>query len=445
MTLAAEKLWQQRDFRIAWSAGFVNDTGDWVLNVALPIFVFIETGSGSATALLFVCQLLVSALLGPFGGAIVDRFDLRRCLVATNLMQAFAVLPLLAVSSDRIWPAYVVVVSQAVLTQVNNPANVALVPRVVPSDRLTEGNAAMAASASLARLLGAPIGGILVAWGGLGPIILIDAASFAIVAVSLLFLRADTSPRTDTDPSQSAGVRAGLRVVRSNSPLTQLLSIHGIAQIAQGGFVVLFVVFMIEVLGDDGTALGLVRGTMAVGAVVGSVLIGRLARRVNATDLYGVGLAGMGIVSALFWNAPSISTALPVYMVLFALSGIPGSAVSVGLLTTIQTRAPSHAIGRVVGLMGTAEAVGSAIGAIAAGALIDHVQLRPLLNAQAAVYVLTGILAVSLMRETKGARFDSGRREDPDSHIATSHKTRTDIATSRFGAVDGLAARPKLR
>ncbi len=49
MTTPPVPLWRQRDFRIAWSAGFVNDTGDWVLNVALPIFVFIETGSGSAT------------------------------------------------------------------------------------------------------------------------------------------------------------------------------------------------------------------------------------------------------------------------------------------------------------------------------------------------------------------------------------------------------------
>lgn len=390
-------LWRQRDFRIAWSAGFVNDTGDWVLIVALPIFVFVETGSGSATALLFVCQLLVGAVLGPLGGVIVDRLDLRRCLVATNLAQAVAVLPLLAVSHDTVWPAYAVVIAQAVLTQVNNPANVALIPRVVHPDRLTEGNAALAASASLARLLGAPIGGLLVAWGGLGPIVVIDATSFVVVAGSLSLLRADTCPHPDPDTDGGAGVRAALRTVRNRPPLALLLSIHGAAQIAQGGFVVLFVAFMIDVLGDDGAELGLIRGTMAIGALFGAVLIGRLAHHVRPTALYSAGLVGMGVVSALFWNAPAVSTDLVVYIVLFMASGVPGSAVSVGLFTTIQTCSPAHTIGRVVGLMGTSEAIGSAIGAIAAGTLIDRVPLRPLLNAQAAIYLTTGVLAAAFL------------------------------------------------
>lgn len=404
MTEAPRSLWRQRDFRIAWAAGFINDTGDWVLTVALPIFVFVETGSGSATALLFVFQLLVGAVIGPLGGVLVDRWDLRRCLIVTNLAQAIAVLPLLAVSTDRIWPAYVVVVAQAVLTQVNNPANVALVPWVVGRDQLTAGNAALAASASLARLLGAPIGGLLVAWRGLGPIVVIDALSFATVALSLSFLRADTSPRRASDSDERAGVRAGFRAVRSHQPLTALLSIQGVSQIAQGGFVVLFVAFMVEVLGDDGSGLGLIRGTMAIGALVGSMLIGRLATLIDPAALYSAGLIGMGISSALFWNAPTVTTALPVYVILFALSGLPGSAVSVGLFTMIQTHSPVHAIGRVVGLMGTAQAVGSACGAIASGLLVDHVSLRPLLNAQAAIYVATGFLSLRVIAQRSTGR-----------------------------------------
>lgn len=87
-------------------------------------------------ALLFVCQLVIGALLGPVGGAIVDRVDLRRCLVATNLAQAVTILPLVAVTPGRIWPAYIVVAVQAALTQVNNPANVALLPRLVEGDEL---------------------------------------------------------------------------------------------------------------------------------------------------------------------------------------------------------------------------------------------------------------------------------------------------------------------
>ena len=96
--------WRRRDFRIAWAAGLINNTGDWVLLVALPVYVFVETKSGATTAFLFVAQLLAGAMMGPIGGALVDRWDLKHSLIGTNLAQAATVLPLLAVSADRIWP-----------------------------------------------------------------------------------------------------------------------------------------------------------------------------------------------------------------------------------------------------------------------------------------------------------------------------------------------------
>ena len=394
---ARPALWRGHDFRIAWSAGFVNDTGDWVLTVALPVFVFVETGSGASTAILFVCQLLAGALLGPIGGSLVDRWNLRRCLIATNVAQAVVVLPLLAVDGQRIWPAYLVMAAQSALTQLNNPANVALLPRVVAGDQLTSANSALAASASLARLIGAPLGGVLVASGGLGPVVLLDAVSFLAVAGALVFLRSDTDPARNGDEHHPPGVRAGLRAARAHPPLTRLISLHGAAQLAQGAFVVLFVVFVVDALGDDGSRLGVIRGTMAVGALIGSAAIGRLANRVNPTVLFAGGLLGMGAVSMAFWNAPSFSTALWVYVTLFACSGIAGAALTVGLFTTIQTRSPRETIGRIVGLMGSLEAIGITTGALVAGTLVDHVPLRLLLDIQALIYVATGTLAFLLV------------------------------------------------
>jgi MFS family permease len=113
--------WRTRDFRLVWCGGFVNDIGDWLLMVALPVYVFIQSGSGSATAILFVVELVAALVLGPVGGSLVDRWDLRRTLIVTNLAQAVTLVPLLAVTGDRIWPAYLVVGAQAMLTQINNP------------------------------------------------------------------------------------------------------------------------------------------------------------------------------------------------------------------------------------------------------------------------------------------------------------------------------------
>lgn len=390
-----QPLWRRRDVRIAWTAGFVNDTGDWVLFVGLPAYVFVETGSGATTALLFVCQVVIGALFGPVGGAIVDRVDLRQCLIVTNLAQAATILPLVTVTPDRIWPAYIVVGVQSALTQVNNPANVALLPRLVEGHELTRANAALGAAASLARLLGAPLGGLFVAWRGLDLIVLFDATTFALVAAAVPFIRADTSPLPHAD-GHDRDLSAGWRAVRANPPLTEMFGLHAFSQIAQGGFVVLFVAFVVETLDDEGGGLGLIRGTMAIGSLVGAAIITRVAHRVDPPVLYGGGLVGMGLVSLLFWNAPTVTTALWVYVVLFAMSGIPGSAMSVGFVTTVQTAGPAHALGRVSGLMGTADAIGTAAGSIATGLLIDSLPLRWLVNAQAAIYLVAGAVAVAL-------------------------------------------------
>ena len=305
------------------------------------------------------------------------------------------ILPLVTVTPDRIWPAYVVVVVQAALTQVNNPANVALLPRLVEGDELTRANAALGAASSLARLIGAPLGGLFVAWRGLDPIVVFDATTFALVAAAVLFVRADTSPVPHAD-GHDRDLRGGWRAVHANPPLTEMFGLHAFSQIAQGGFVVLFVAFVVETLDDDGSGLGLIRGTMAIGALAGAAIIARVAHRIDPPVLYGGGLVGMGLVSLLFWNTPTVTTALWVYVVLFAMSGLPGSAMSVGFVTTVQTASPAHALGRVSGLMGTADAIGTATGSIATGLLIDHLPLRSLVNAQAAIYLVSGAVALSL-------------------------------------------------
>ena len=246
--------WRTRDFRLVLIGGFVNDTGDWLLLVALPVYVFIKSGSGTATAILFVVELVAALILGPVGGSLVDRWDLRRTLIATNLAQAVTLTPLLAVTGTRIWPAYLVVGAQAMLTQINNPASVALLPRVVTPDQLTVANAANSTSLSMARLVGSPLGGLAVGLGGIGAVVVIDVATFLAVAIATTLVRTDTRPiTTDTVTGDvlAGGVRAGFNAIRAQRTLRSLLLIDALGQIAQGFFLVLFVVLRLQVYETD--------------------------------------------------------------------------------------------------------------------------------------------------------------------------------------------------
>ena len=95
-------VWRNRDFMLVLGGGLVNNVGDWLLVVALPAFVYTETGSGRSTAAIVVIELVVGIACGPYGGSLADRWDLRRTIIVTNLAQAAALLPLLTVTPDRI-------------------------------------------------------------------------------------------------------------------------------------------------------------------------------------------------------------------------------------------------------------------------------------------------------------------------------------------------------
>jgi MFS family permease len=210
----------------------VNGIGDWLLELALPLYVFIETGSGTATAVVYIARLLVGVVFGPLGGSFADRWQLRDTLVGTNLLQVVALGPLLAVDSDRIWPVYVVVVAQGLISTVNDPAGFALLPRLVSDDQLVSANSALSAGASIARLIGAAAGGIAVATGGISAVAAADAATFVIgaLAAAMMSPAANQSPPGDRSSSSTdASIRTGLRELRSRPAVAALIWIQSLA------------------------------------------------------------------------------------------------------------------------------------------------------------------------------------------------------------------------
>src|SRR5689334_14379891 len=167
---------RRRDFRVLWTAGLISDAGDWLLLSSLPIFVYQLTGSALGTSVAFLVELAPAILLGPLAGHLADRWDRRRLLVGLTGVQAVALLPLLAVHDRGDLPiAYTVIVIESALFTVFEPTKNAVVPSLVSSDQLVAGNSLIGLAVNLARLVGAPLGGALLAWRSLEPVVLVDA------------------------------------------------------------------------------------------------------------------------------------------------------------------------------------------------------------------------------------------------------------------------------
>lgn len=383
----------------------VNEIGDWILELALPLYVFLETGSGPLTAAVYIVRLVVEVLCGPIGGRLADTWRLKRTLVGTNLLQAGALLPLLLVTPDRVWPVFVTVVAQGVIGSINDPASFAVLPRLVDDDRLVAANGALRGGASLARLIGAAAGGVAVEFGGMATVVAADAATFLIGAVTagLLSDRADQRPTVEPgeDPDSATvdpSIRAGLREVRATPGLTALIWARGLAFAGFGAFPLLFIVFVTETLDGDGADVGFLRASVAITGLAAAALISRHGDRIAAEDLMTVGYLGLGLLAFVVVNMPSLTTALWVYFIVYGATGFPNIASAVGVSTTAQRISPPEVLGRVGGFMAATGSLAVGLGALASGVLVEVFSARTLLNVQSGLFVLVAAIAYRFIR-----------------------------------------------
>jgi Na+/melibiose symporter-like transporter len=385
---------RERAFLRLWIAGFISEIGDWMLLVALPVFVYQLTGSAAATATTFVVALLPSLLLSPVAGVLADRWDRRRLMLGVSLVQAVALLPLLAVhDAGDLVLINVVMVAHAGLAILFEPAKNALLPTLVKPDQVAAANGLIGLNSNLARLIGASLGGVLLGFSGLAGVLLADAASFLLAALLLLRpFRADTAKREH--PPVFRAWLEGLREIRDRGPLRVMLGVVGLMAVSQGIFVVLFVVFVTDRLGGGEAEIGVLRGVQAVGGVLGGLLVGVLARRLRAGRLLGLALLVFGLISAIGWNGPYMTMAPAFYLVLFAVIGAPGVIAGAGMMSVLQLHTADETRGRVLGSFFSLNDGFQALGMMLAGVLVVPLGLTVMLNVQAGLYALAGLVAL---------------------------------------------------
>jgi MFS family permease len=383
-------------FARLWVAAFFGETAEWMLQVALPVYVFQRTGSAATTALSIVLGLLPAVLLSPVAGVVADRWNRRAVLFGVCCGLAVVALPLLA--DPGVTVVYAVLAAQAALASVFEPARNALVPELVGVEEVTGANGLMSVNGSVARLAGGWAGGALLGFGGLADVVTGYLAVLAVAAALLAKpFRRVAAPAPALSPVREPVVRAwlaGLRELTHNRRLWRTGFALVFTSLAQGMFLVLFVVYVLDVLGGSEADAGLLRGVQAVGGLAAGFALATVARRVAPAALLGWGSLGMGLLSAVIWNLASVTTALGVYVGLFVLVGAPGVVVGAGVLSEIQSAVAPDRAGRVLSTTFAAVATFTTVGALLAGTLVATTGPAVLLNVQAGVYVLAGILAL---------------------------------------------------
>lgn len=405
---SSASLWRNADFARVWWAGLVSWIGNGALFLALPVHVYAETHSTLATALVVIATALPTVLVGQVAGVLVDRLCYKRVLVATNFALTLVMLGFLAAAHAPWQVIAPIAFVQASVGQLLGPAEHALLPTLVPPERLGEANSLNALNNNLARLLGPALGGLLLAEVGFGGVIVFDAVTYLLAA--LLMLRVSAPRRTRKAASGTTSVlrewRAGLGVVRGSASLRLVFLAVALVGFGEGFISTLMAPFVAVMLGGGGRELGFVLSVQAVGGIAGAWLLARFADRVSPLHLLGWGALGSGLLLVPIFNYASVYPALWPALVLTGLAGLPFAAFGTAQLLSLQRASPPGARGRVFsasfGLFGLTQLLGMG----ASGLLGDRLGVL-VINVDAGTYLLAGV--VVLLAARRGTLQDSPR------------------------------------
>ena len=267
-------------FRLWLASDVVRTLGFAVSTVVLPILVYERTGSPVQTGLLAALRVVPYLAVGLLAGAIADRVDRKRLLIATTVVEglAMATIPLVdAVTPVPLIQIYLVTLVGSTAFVFADAAAFGALPTIVGPDRLAAANGTLLAAVSAAMIGGPAIGSLLVATIGAAPAIWVDVAGFALGALLLAGVRGEfREPRTST--TLRAHAVAGLRFVVSDRTLCALL-VAGFAQsLAIGAVAGQLVVFAVEGLGipEIDARVGWLFSAGSVGTLLAGVVFGRL-------------------------------------------------------------------------------------------------------------------------------------------------------------------------
>jgi DHA3 family macrolide efflux protein-like MFS transporter len=373
--------WARRFFTI-WSGQALSLFGSALVQFALIWWLTQESGSATVLAIAVLVGMLPQIVIGPFAGALVDRWNRRVIMIAADsLIALFSLLLayLFAAGRVQIWHVYVVMAIRALGGAFHFPAMAASTPLMVPNEHLTRINGLNQALQGVNSLAAPPVGALMLSILTTQGVLLLDVGTALLAILPLFFIPIPQPPRLagaehEAKPSLLRDVRAALTYIRS---------IPGFMAII---FMALFLNFLLvptesltpllitKHFNKGAIELGLMQSASGVGIIAGGILLsiwGGFKKKI-VTSISGI--IGLGVGVFLIGLAPANAFLL----------AILGSAV-LGLMLPIAN-GPIGALmqsivrpdmqGRVMALLNSGATAIAPLGLLVAGPFSDWLGIR---------------------------------------------------------------------
>jgi MFS family permease len=354
-------------------ASAASQIGNWLYNAALLGYVYGETRSAGWVGAATICRLVPYVLLGPFGGAIADRYPRRAVLLAGDVLRVL-VMAALAATVASAGPVALVIAFTALASAAGcaeRPAAMALLPRLVGEARLGPANALLHTVQDLGILIGPAIGAVLLRVAPTWIAFLANGGTFAISALLISTMRPDAAPAGGR-ASGVAQLAGGLRTVRMTAFAPWLIVIVAMVEFTYGAQTVQLVVYATRSLSLGNGGYGVLLTAAGAGGLVSALANGRLStsRRISLIVIVAGSLACAAQLA--YAGVQVLTIALAVTVI--------GSAALVSCEVVGETAlariVPREALGRVIGTFNAVSVAAMVAGAVLASVLVAVTSLR---------------------------------------------------------------------
>lgn len=375
-------------------ANAISLVGNVLSAIAIPWFVLQTTGSATRTGITGFFTVLPVVLAGFFGGTLVDRLGYKRTSIIADIASGVttALIPLLYFTIGlEFWQLMVLVFLGALLDSPGSTARSALLPELaemahMPIERATS---LIHIIERGSRLIGAPLGGLLIAWIGTENVLWLDAASFFISA-AIIGLTITVHEPVHAEEKEPGGkyfdeLREGLRFIYTDQlmlAIVIMVMLTNFLDAIYGG--VVQPVFVKQVYGQA-LDLGLLIAANGAGAVIGTLIFSAIGPRLPRHTVFVFGFVLTSLRFFLFATYPSIWIAVP--FVVFASMGAGPLNPIIGAVEF--ERVPKNMRGRVGGAIGAGAWSAMPLGMLIGGVLTEQLGVRPMLLGLGVIYLIT--------------------------------------------------------
>lgn len=385
----------KRTFAIIWSGQFFSILTSSLVNFAIIIWLSLETGSAEMLAWAAIAGLLPQSIIGPFTGALIDRWNRKRIMMLADTFIALCTLMLAIlfwIDMAQVWHIFGLLALRSIGSAFHMPAMQASVPLLAPTDQLTRIAGVNQIIASVSQIAGPALGAMLITIWKIEYVLLFDVAG-ALIAVTSLFFVHIPNPEKEEGVERDIvrEMKEGAMIILRNKGLSWVF----IYDISVAFFIipisVLFPLMTFDYFNGTEFQAGIIEAIWSVGALIGGAVMGAKVYKINRVAL----INWMYLVCGLTFLLTGLLSpdGFVWFAVLTAIGGVSGAVYNAAFTGLLQTRIEPGVLGRVFSMFFTFSLIPAMLGLVGIGFLADGLGLTTSFILSGSIIIVIGIAA----------------------------------------------------